>query len=144
MAAAPSLNQLYISERALSKAAQLLLKTATFYFVPSPGLSLLFPLCRRSRSPSHVLPQEEPRRSAVAWGPPLSPLSSSQRNGEAAATGGRAQACGGVGGWGEGSIFKALFACCSVPVCVNGGGRVIREPGWAALRAAPRHKDDTV
>lgn len=47
----------------------------------------------------------------------------------------------GVGG---GSIFKALFACCSVPVCVNGGGRVIREPGWAALRAAPRHKDDTV
>lgn len=51
-----------------------------------------------------------------------------------------------AGGWGGGggSIFKALFACCSVPVCVNGGGRVIREPGWAALRAAPRHKDDTV
>lgn len=44
MAAAPSLNQVYISESVLSKGAQLLLKTATFYLIPSPGLSLLYPL----------------------------------------------------------------------------------------------------
>ena len=44
MAAAPSLNQVYTSESVLSKGSQLLLKTATFYLISSPGLSLLFSL----------------------------------------------------------------------------------------------------
>ena len=45
VAATPTVNQVYISESMLSKGVQLLFKTATFYFIFIPGLSLLFLAC---------------------------------------------------------------------------------------------------
>lgn len=45
VAATPTVNQVYISESMLSKGVQLLFKTATFYLIFIPGLSLLFPAC---------------------------------------------------------------------------------------------------
>lgn len=44
----PTVNQVYISESMLSKGVQLLFKTATFYLIFIPGLSLLFPACHES------------------------------------------------------------------------------------------------
>lgn len=48
MAATPTVNQVYISESMLSKGVQLLFKTATFYLIFIPGLSLLFLACHTS------------------------------------------------------------------------------------------------
>lgn len=45
VAATPTVNQVYISESMLSKGVQLLFKTATFYLIFIPGLSLLFLAC---------------------------------------------------------------------------------------------------
>lgn len=46
--ASATVNQVYISESMLSKGVQLLFKTATFYLIFIPGLSLLFPACHES------------------------------------------------------------------------------------------------
>lgn len=125
MAAPPSLNQVYISESVLSKGAQLLLKTATFYLISRPGLSLLFPL---RHAAAHLHESFPGRRREPPHATPLSPLSSFQEK-----TGRRRppveerrhalskEGCGGRGFvwvWGGGrrpSLFNALFACCSVP-----------------------------
>lgn len=48
VAATPTVNQLYISESMLSKGVQLLFKTATFYLIFIPGLSLLFLACHKA------------------------------------------------------------------------------------------------
>lgn len=139
MAAPPSLNQVYISESVLSKGAQLLLKTATFYLISRPGLSLLFPLRHAAAHLHESFPGR--RREAPT---PRRYLSSPafRRNGEATATGGRAQACaehGGVwvwGGVGGGPPF--LMHCLpAAPSPVFGNGRrqsVIRAPRSATIK----------
>lgn len=69
MAAAPSLNQVYISESVLSKGAQLLLKTATFYLIPSPGLSLLYPLRHTAAHLHESFPERSRGRAEAGEAP---------------------------------------------------------------------------
>lgn len=62
-----TVNQLYISESVLSKGVQLLFKTATFYLIFIPGLSLLFPLCHAA---THLHESFWERRRRSAGSPP--------------------------------------------------------------------------
>lgn len=143
MAAPPSLNQVYISESVLSKGAQLLLKTATFYLISRPGLSLLFPL---RHTAAHLHESFPGRRREAPTPRRYLPSPAFRRNGEATATSGRAQACAehggvwgcvcgcGVGGGGPPFLMHCLPAAPS-PVCGNGRRQsVIRAPCLATIK----------
>lgn len=89
VAGTPTVNQVYISESMLSKGVQLLFKTATFYLIFIPGLSLLFLACHiathlhksfwgKGWRGVEVAKSRRGRHSGV--GPPLSLLHSFYRN----------------------------------------------------------------
>lgn len=131
-----TVNQLYISESVLSKGVQLLFKTATFYLIFIPGLSLLFPLCHAATHLHESFREGRRRRRRCASSPPslsfflpfiffLLPLlarnngnSNKRAEGTTTTTTTTAAASGGTTAQARTerrSIFNALFACCSVP-----------------------------
>lgn len=138
MAAPPSLNQVYISESVLSKGAQLPLKTDTFYLISSPGLSLLF-LLRHAAAHLHESFPERSREQAEAGEAPWRgarrylPSPAFRETGRRRPPVEEHRHVLSTGRGGERSIFKALFACCSVPVC----GKWRRQSVIRGPRSAP-------
>lgn len=136
VAATPTVNQVYISESMLSKGVQLLFQTATFYLIFIPGLSLLFLAChiathlhksfwRAEKDWEGGKVKEGWRGRCSGMCPLLSLLGSfysNNNNNQGRTTGTRRKTR--AQNRGKHSIFNALFACCSVPVWVNGVSRV--------------------
>lgn len=125
VAATPTVNQVYISESMLSKGVQLLFKTATFYLIFIPGLSLLFLACHTAthlhksfwgkgwRREEVGKPKKGRKGRPLAIFPPQLLEKRQQRrdNGDH-----QRNNMGIYRAGGSTPFFNALFACFSIPV----------------------------